>query len=79
MIIEWASISCPTFSSFAIATLISIGVLSLQTMDQVSVDIPMVEITSQTDIQTREQEENQIKEKIKKAVENNTLFPPDEE
>ena len=47
-------------------------------MDQVSVDIPMVELTSKTEVETLEQHERQIKDKIKKAVENNTLFPPDD-
>ena len=47
-------------------------------MDQVSVDIPMVELTSQTEVETLEQRERQIQDKIKKAVENNTLFPPDD-
>ena len=47
-------------------------------MDQVFVDIPMVELTSQTEVETLEQRERQIQDKIKKAVENNTLFPPDD-
>ena len=47
-------------------------------MDQVSVDIPMMELTSQTEVETLEQRERQIQDKIKKAVENNTLFPPDD-
>ena len=47
-------------------------------MDQVSVDIPMVELTSQTEVETQEQRERKIQDKIKKAVENNTLFPPDD-
>ena len=47
-------------------------------MDQVSVDIPMVELTSQTEVETPEQREREIQDKIKKAVENNTLFPPDD-
>ena len=47
-------------------------------MDQVSVDIPMVEWTSQTEVESLEQRERQIQDKIKKAVENNTLFPPDD-
>ena len=39
----------------------------------------LVELKSQTEVQIIDQNEKQIQDKIKKAVENNTLFPPDDE